>query len=582
MSYESMLNKAIELHNMGALNEALDIYQSLLQMTPENSDIWNLLGLISQSKDEHLKAIDSFLNAIKYSPKPFALYYFNLGLSYKAINKKNEAKDAFLRAVNINPQLKEAWNFLGVVLEECGEHGDAIKSFCKALDIDNDYEDARANLCFYTNDYLALEKLALDQENNFMLNLKAGILLEDIEKKEFFLRRAVKAEPDRIEGLITLADFLLFRGNKSEALVFYHKVLNLNDSNFDAILGVANIYLDNGDFVGAEKYYRKSFEICRDNFDAYLNYGTLLYKQKKFNQALEAYRKAININPESAEVSYNLSLILKDFGEFEEALGLMFNAYLRDKTNNLYAINIMETLNELSLKNSELALKIAQNWQNTMPNNVFSKRFLRGICGEKDDANDEEYATLLFNEFADTYDDKIANLETKIIDKIKEIIPEIKGTVLDLGCGTGCVGTSLYNENVNFIGVDLAANMIDAARKKGVYKELYCESISSFVRNKKNIKDVDLVIASDVFCYLGDIDNVLGNLKSKKIVFSVEKSDDDINKDYYLQANGRYKHSKKYILDIAKKYKFKNCDIYELCIRKEANNDVEGMLVCMW
>ena len=582
MSYESMLNKAIELHNMGALNEALDIYQSLLQMTPENSDIWNLLGLISQSKDEHLKAIDSFLNAIKYSPKPFALYYFNLGLSYKAINKKNEAKDAFLRAVNINPQLKEAWNFLGVVLEECGEHGDAIKSFCKALDIDNDYEDARANLCFYTNDYLALEKLALDQENNFMLNIKAGILLEDIEKKEFFLRRAVKAEPDRIEGLISLADFLLFRGNKSEALVFYHKVLNLNDSNFDAILGVANIYLDNGDFVGAEKYYRKSFEICRDNFDAYLNYGTLLYKQKKFNQALEAYRKAININPESAEISYNLSLILKDFGEFEEALGLMFNAYLRDKTNNLYAINIMETLNELSLKNSELALKIAQNWQNTMPNNVFSKRFLRGICGEKDDANDEEYATLLFNEFANTYDDKIANLETKIIDKIKEIIPEIKGTVLDLGCGTGCVGTSLYNENVNFIGVDLAANMIDAARKKGVYKELYCESISSFVRNKKNIKDVDLVIASDVFCYLGDIDNVLGNLKSKKIVFSVEKSDDDINKDYYLQANGRYKHSKKYILDIAKKYKFKNCDIYELCIRKEANNDVEGMLVCMW
>ena len=67
-------------------------------------------------------------------------------------------------------------NFLGVVLEECNEHGEAIKSFCKALDIDNDYEDARANLCFYTNDYLALEKLALAQENNFMLNLKRNLL----------------------------------------------------------------------------------------------------------------------------------------------------------------------------------------------------------------------------------------------------------------------------------------------------------------------------------------------------------------------------------------------------------------------
>ena len=582
MSYESMLNKAIELHNMGALNEALDIYQSLLQMTPENSDIWNLLGLISQSKDEHLKAIDSFLNAIKYSPKPFALYYFNLGLSYKAVNKKNEAKDAFLRAVNIDSQLKEAWNFLGVVLEECGKHNEAVKSFCKALDIDNDYEDARANLCFYTNDYLALEKLALAQENNFMLNLKAGVLLEDIEKKELFLRKAVSLEPDRVEGLMALADFLLSNNNKSEALVFYHKVLNLNDSNFDAILAVANIYLDKGDYANAEKYFNKSFEICRDNFDAYLNYGTLLYKQKKINQALEAYRKAININPESAEVSYNLSLILKDLGEFEEALGLMFNAYLRDSKNNLYAINIMETLAELALKNSEMALKIAQNWHNTMPDNIFSKRLLRGICGEQDEVNDEEYVALLFDEFAYTYDEKMANLDTKIIDKIKEIIPEIKGTVLDLGCGTGCVGASLHNGDVKFIGVDLSANMIDLARKKSVYEELYCESINTFIKNKKNLKDVDLVIASDVFCYLGDIDNILGNLKNKKIVFSVEKSDDCINKDYYLQANGRYKHSKKYILDIAKKYKFKNCDIYELSIRKEANLDVCGMLVYMW
>ena len=153
MSYDLMLNKAIELHNMGAMAEAMDLYQKILQAMPENSDVWNLMGLISQSKDEHIKAVDSFLNAIKFSPKPFAPYFFNLGLSYKSLNKKSEAIESLEKAISLDPNFKEAWNFLGIVLEEIGEHNLAIEKFCKALDIDVDYEEARANLCFYTNDF---------------------------------------------------------------------------------------------------------------------------------------------------------------------------------------------------------------------------------------------------------------------------------------------------------------------------------------------------------------------------------------------------------------------------------------------
>ena len=50
MSYDLMFQKAIELQNNGALNEAEDIYLKLLEAMPENSDVWNLLGLAAQSK----------------------------------------------------------------------------------------------------------------------------------------------------------------------------------------------------------------------------------------------------------------------------------------------------------------------------------------------------------------------------------------------------------------------------------------------------------------------------------------------------------------------------------------------------
>ena len=78
MSYDLMFEKAIELQNNGALNEAEGIYLKMLEAMPYNADVWNLLGLIAQTRDDNLRAVDCFLSAIKYSPKPFAPYFFNL------------------------------------------------------------------------------------------------------------------------------------------------------------------------------------------------------------------------------------------------------------------------------------------------------------------------------------------------------------------------------------------------------------------------------------------------------------------------------------------------------------------------
>lgn len=152
MSYDLMFQKAIELQNNGALNEAEDIYLKLLEAMPENSDVWNLLGLAAQSKGNAGRAADCFLAAIRYAPAPFAPHFFNLGLAYRMLGKKREALEALQRAADLQPDLKEAWNYLGLTQEETGDHQEAIKSFCRALDIDGAYNEARANLCFYTKD----------------------------------------------------------------------------------------------------------------------------------------------------------------------------------------------------------------------------------------------------------------------------------------------------------------------------------------------------------------------------------------------------------------------------------------------
>lgn len=64
------------------------------------------------------------------------------------------------------------------------------------------------------------------------------------------------------------------------------------------------------------------------------------------------------------------------------------------------------------------------------------------------------------------YDSKhsfISNLGTRLI----ELLAPIKGEkILDLGCGTGDLANTLYNDGVNIIGVDKSANMIEQAIRK--------------------------------------------------------------------------------------------------------------------
>lgn len=578
MSYDLMFQKAVELQNAGALEGAEDLYLKILQAMPENSDVWNLLGLIAQQKGNNLRAVDCFLSAIKYSPVAFFAHFFNLGLSYKALNKPNEALEALRKSVELKADFREGWNFLGVCLAENGFFEEAVKSFCRALEIDGGYEDARVNLCFYTNDKESLFRLAEDEEAGFYACFMAGKASDGPEQKLKFLRRAFALNPERSDALLMLAEALKENDNLGESLIFYHKVLNLDDTNIEAVLGAADIYLQQDNLEKAEKLYKKSFQISREIAGAHLNYGILLYRQKRTAEALEEYREAVRINPERAEICYNLALILKENGDLEEALGLMFNAYLKDENNETYAINIMETLEILFQKNAEKALKIAQNWQKESPQNVFSKRVLNGFAGINE--NEEEnicFAEKLFDNFYENYDETMMKIHSKVIEKFKETHGEIIGNVLDLGCGTGLIGAALKSAKNTFDGVDVSSKMLDEARKKGVYEHLYKDDAVSFLqKNKDNVYNI--VLSFDVFCYFSGLEEVLRLVKGKEIWFSVESGDEEYPADYYPTFGGRYKHKISYVKRVLEKFKFKDVTAFPLVLREENGNDVNGVL----
>lgn len=609
MSYDLMFQKAIELQNNGALNEAETIYLKMLEAMPENSDVWNLLGLVAQSKGNAGRAADCFLSAIRYAPTPFAPHFFNLGLTYRMLGKKREALEALRRAADLQPDLKEAWNFLGLTQEETGDHQEAVRSFCRALDIDGNYSEARANLCFYTKDKETLLQLADEQESDFQANLLAAESCGELTEREHYLRRATAANPYHTGGLLALAEARRAAGDEAEALQLYHKVLNLDENATEALLGAADIYLARGDLERAELYYKKSFDITRDIAGAHLNYGTLLYRSGRKSEALEEYRAAAVLEPEKPEISYNLALVLKDLGDYEEALGLMFNAHQRAPEREDFAAGIMETLTGLAAENAELALKIAENWQKIEPDNVFSRRILAGISEMPAESGDDRlYAEKLFDNFAATYDETLERLNPQITAEFLQRHGAAAGNVLDLGCGTGLAAQALKTADNTFDGADISANMLEAARRKGLYRELYQADATALLRKmaagtEVNTavphNDYDLILAFDVFCYMGNLEEILtaaadlmrqtdrrraesGKTEAAgampELWFTTESADEERGKDFYLTATGRYKHQRAYVEKTLQDAGFAEIDAYPLVLRQENGEDVPGFL----
>jgi predicted TPR repeat methyltransferase len=153
--------------------------------------------------------------------------------------------------------------------------------------------------------------------------------------------------------------------------------------------------------------------------------------------------------------------------------------------------------------------------------------------------------------------------------------------VLDLGCGTGLCGLLLRPIARKLEGLDLSRGMIEMARQRGIYDDLNVGEIVSGLRARSAA--CDLVVAGDVFCYLGDLTAVFAAaaiaLRPEGwFAFSVEESD---TPDWVLRASRRYAHHHSYIRHLASQFGFDLIQVATQGLRKEAGKDLPGLVVVL-
>jgi predicted TPR repeat methyltransferase len=137
-----------------------------------------------------------------------------------------------------------------------------------------------------------------------------------------------------------------------------------------------------------------------------------------------------------------------------------------------------------------------------------------------EDATSENFSGTLFDGYAERFDSHLvealhynapALLKQALARSCQETGRPFRfETVYDLGCGTGLMAEAIRTESGFIAGCDLSPRMIERARaKRGadgqpLYDKLATAGLTSFLVSRPDVS-TDLVIAADVFVYLGEL-----------------------------------------------------------------------------
>jgi tetratricopeptide (TPR) repeat protein len=123
----------------------LDTADEIALKTVSAADQVFLKGNRLYGEQKYAEAAAAFEEAVKMS-QPNWGYFFNLGLAYKKMDKKDESIAAFRKAVELNSESYSSNKELGEALGKGGAFEEAKTYFQKAVELSPDDPDAHYNL----------------------------------------------------------------------------------------------------------------------------------------------------------------------------------------------------------------------------------------------------------------------------------------------------------------------------------------------------------------------------------------------------------------------------------------------------
>jgi predicted TPR repeat methyltransferase len=370
-----------------------------------------------------------------------------------------------------------------------------------------------------------------------------------------------------------------------EALDAYGKALAQKPDFAEAWLGRGNVLCELKRHDDALDAYGQALAQKPDFAEAWLGRGNVLCELKRHDGAVDAYGKALAQKPDFAEAWHGRGNVFHDLKRYDDALAAYDKALALNPDFASAWIGRGDALRLLrraqdSIEAYRQALKLGGDVESIT-------YYLAALGAEpRPAAPPERFVANLFDSYAENFEqDLVVNLKygmpILLADAIKRYASSNTLDILDMGCGTGLMGEHIHPLARTLTGIDLSANMLEKARQREIYDQLFCRDLVEFLQTQDKI--FDLAVAADVFVYLGDLSLVFQGVRRALrerglFCFSVEATDEG---DFVLRSTLRYAHSVSYLRRLAARYQFIVETIEPQVVRRDAGANINGYLAVM-
>lgn len=342
-----------------------------------------------------------------------------------------------------------------------------------------------------------------------------------------------------------------------------------------------NAHYQAGHFEHAERAFEGSLALLPGRASTLTNLGAARLKLGRANEALQALDEALQHDPDNVETLGLRATALAELGLKREALAA-FDRLIAVNPDIAQAWSLRgSVLNELgrrdeAVRSYEQAVALGADPE-------LHRYYLAALAHESAPSTaPRHYVEGLFDSYADGFD-------SQLVSALKYQAPQVLArglaalqrrfdVALDLGCGTGLCGPLVKPFCVRIDGVDLSAGMLEKARALDVYAQLTHADIHEFL-DQVNVP-YDLVLAADVFIYVGALERVFGQVArvvpaGGVFCFSLEEASDD--EGLVLRASRRYAHSQRYIRELAARHGFAVQSLVRAPVREEERVAIPGL-----
>jgi tetratricopeptide (TPR) repeat protein len=274
------------------IDDAAANYEAALEEEPNYADARNNFGTLLLDQKHYDDALQQYAAAVRINPQ--YLYYFNfanaLADAASARHDTNEfaqAVQAYGQAVLLDPNASEAHNNLGMTWDAQGRENEAAAEFAEAVRLQPDFELAHFNLAN------ALARLGKNDES----------LAE--------YRIAAQLKPDRAESHNGLGICYAMQNKMADAAQEFKEVIRLQPDNAGANGNLGNALAAQNRIDESIPYYLAALRLNPKDYQTEFNLALSLSRQGKRSEAESHYRQALRLNPHYTEAQRALQSLEK-------------------------------------------------------------------------------------------------------------------------------------------------------------------------------------------------------------------------------------------------------------------------------